>query len=346
MKALILVGGKGTRMYPLTHHLPKPMVPIANVPFIERMIRWLATHGVDEVIFSMGYLPGAIQEHFDRYPVPGVQIRYVVEDHPLGTGGGIKNAARGLTETFLALNGDVLTDMDASAAVELHRRQGAKVTIGLAPVDDPTQYGVVETDINGRILQFTEKPAPEEVRSNLINAGLYVLEPEAIAEIPEGVEFSIERQLFPELLRRGEPLYGYDASTHYWIDIGTPEKYLTANWDVLHGKVSVEIPGLAKQGVWMGEGCRMVNGAALMGPSAVGRNCLIGAGVKIGPCVILGDNVVVEDGAMLRDCVIWSETTVGQEATVEGAVIGRRCTVQKRARIGPHSVHEDGATIN
>ena len=327
MKAVILVGGLGTRMRPLTNHVPKPMMPIANVPSIERMVRWLAQHDVDEVILSMGYLPDAIEQHFHANPIEGVTVRYIVEDHPLGTGGGIKNAATGVNETFLALNGDVLTDLDVTAAVKLHRERRACVTMALAPVKDPTQYGVVETDRNGNIDRFTEKPQPHEVRSNLINAGLYVLEPAALNRVNGGGECSMERQVFPSLLARGASMLSYHLGGAYWMDIGTPAKYLAANFDVLDGCLRVHVNGLRRDG------------------ALLGRNCAINRGARIGARVVLGDNVTVDDNAMVCESVVWAGTTIGRSARVKGAVIGRGCVVKANATIAPGAVFEDGTTI-
>ncbi len=327
MKAVILVGGLGTRMLPLTNHLPKPMLPIANVPFIERMVRWLARHEVDEVILSMGYLPDAIAQHFEANPVAGVSVRYVVEDHPLGTGGGIRHAARDLGCTFLALNGDVLTDFDVTAAVTLHREHKACVTMALAAVKDPAQYGVVETDRNGHLLRFTEKPPPHEVRSNLINAGVYVMEPEALTEVPDGRACSIEREIFPALLAQWATFLSFHLGDSYWLDLGTPAKYLTANFDVLAGRLKAEVNGLRCDG------------------ALFGLNVKVSTSARIGARVVLGDNVTVEDNAMVNDSVLWSDTTVGHGARVQGAVIGRGCVVMPNVIVVPGAVFKDGTTI-
>lgn len=346
MKAVILAGGLGTRMRPLTNHLPKPLLPIVNVPFLERMVRWLAEHGVDQVLLSTGYLPGMIEDHFQNNPVTGVDVRCIVEDRPLGTGGGIRLASQGLHETFLALNGDVLTDLDVTAAVRLHRERNALITIVLAPVADPTQYGVAEVDASARIERFLEKPAPDQVRSNLINAGVYVIEPEALQEIPLDTPHSLERQLFPSLLDRGGTLCGYDIGTAYWLDIGTPAKYLQANFEVLAGTMKARILGpAAGPDIWCGPATRIAEPACITGPVAIGRECNVGADATIGPRVVLGDRVTVAGSASVRESVIWSGTTIGSGATVAGAILGHNCQVMPGAHVVPGTTAEDGTVI-
>ncbi|MFL6041223.1 MAG: sugar phosphate nucleotidyltransferase [Gaiellales bacterium] len=220
MIAILLVGGSGTRLRPLTDWLPKPMVPIANRPFLEHQIAHLRRHGVTRVILSCGYMPDAIRDHF------GDSLEYVVEDSPLGTGGAIENAARGLEETFLVGNGDVLTDLDVSALVEFHRTRQARATIALHPVDNPSRYGLVRTAGDGSVEAFIEKPKPGEADVDTVNAGTYVMEPDVLSLIPPGVPVSVEREVFPRLV--GDGLYAR-SETGLWIDIGTPASYLAAN---------------------------------------------------------------------------------------------------------------------
>jgi mannose-1-phosphate guanylyltransferase len=263
--AVILVGGSGTRLRPLTETLPKPMVPIANRPFLEHQIEHLRRHGVTRVILSCGYLPDAIRAHF------GDELEYVVEDSPLGTAGAIENAARGLDETFIVCNGDVLTDLDLGELVAFHRERGARATLALHPVDDPSRYGLVRTDPLGAVEAFIEKPKPGEADVNTINAGTYVMEPDVLSLIPHGVHMSVEREVFPHLVGNG--LYGR-SEQGFWIDIGTPESYLAAN---LHAM---------PPGGLIDAGARVEPGAAVV-DSVVGPGAVVEAGARVERSVLL-----------------------------------------------------------
>ncbi|MBE0480396.1 MAG: NDP-sugar synthase, partial [Dehalococcoidia bacterium] len=238
MKAVILVGGEGLRLRPLTCNLPKPMVPVANKPFLEHTIDNLKKHGVDEVILAMGYLPDRIRQYFGDGSTLNIRLIYSVEDTPLGTGGAVKNAERFLDDTFIVLNGDIYSDLNLTDMVRLHLRRKAKATIALTPVEDPTAYGVVEIDSTSRVKAFIEKPSRESVTSHLINAGTYVLEPELLDMIPAGVHSMVERGLFPDLVKQGAPFLGYPSDA-YWIDIGTPQDYIRLHRDLLMGKAHV-----------------------------------------------------------------------------------------------------------
>src|SRR6187431_39977 len=236
MKAILLAGGKGTRLRPLTVHTPKPIVPIFNRPFLYYQIdQLLQVPEIDEVILSLNYQPRRIEEILGEGEGLGIRIRYVVEPMPLGTGGAIRYAGDALTESVVVFNGDVLTQVDLAAVLKLHRERKARATIVLTPVDNPTAYGLVETDKAGNILRFLEKPKPEEITTNYINAGIYILEPDTFDRIPSEVPWSIERSYFPSLIERGEIFvaYLYDG---YWIDIGTPEKYIQVHRDIMDGR--------------------------------------------------------------------------------------------------------------
>ena len=239
MKAVVLVGGEGTRLRPLTLTTPKPLLPIANQAFLERQLEWLAGYGVDEVVLSMGYLPDAFHsqfahDHAGEDVFGDIKVRYAVEDEPLGTAGAIRFAAEGMSERFIVCNGDVLTDLDLSEMVRFHDERDAQATISLTQVEDPSAFGVVPTRADGQVIAFVEKPAPGKAPSNWINAGTYVLEPAFLDRIPPRLNVSIERETFPRMLAEPRGLYGY-AADGYWLDIGTPEKYLQAHADVLGG---------------------------------------------------------------------------------------------------------------
>jgi mannose-1-phosphate guanylyltransferase len=278
---VVLVGGFGTRLRPLTNQTPKAMLPVANRPFLEHQLEHLASHGVDRVILACGYRPDALRAHF------GDRVQYVVEDEPLGTAGAIAHATRGIGETFLACNGDVLTDLDLGALVALHRDRGARLTLALHPVDDPSRYGVVETGGDDAVIRFVEKPPPGTTAANTINAGTYVIEPEVLAGVPPGRAVSIEQEIFPTLIGRG--LYG-QVSGGRWIDIGTPESYLAAN-------VQLAPPeGLVDPSARVEPGARIA--ASVVGPRAH-----VGAGATVSGSVLL-PGAVVPDGGIVENRVI------------------------------------------
>jgi mannose-1-phosphate guanylyltransferase len=285
--AVILVGGFGTRLRPLTERVPKAMLPIANRPFLEHQLEHLAQHGIDRVILSCGYQPDAIRAHF------GDRVEYVVEDSPLGTGGAIAHAARGLAETFVACNGDVLTDLDLTALVSLHRRRGARTTIALHPVDDPSRYGVVVTDADDAVTRFVEKPPPGTAPATTINAGTYVVEPEVLDLIPAGRAVSVEHEVFPVLV--GDGLYAR-ATPGRWRDIGTPESYLAANLEAMPAG------GLLDPSARVGAGAELVD--AVVGPGVE-----VGAGARVVRSVLL-------EGARVPDRAVMENAVVDQRGSV------------------------------
>lgn len=322
MQAVILVGGEGTRLRPLTCERPKPMVPIANAPFLEHMLSWMRGYGVDAAVLALCYLPGRIRDHFGDGAALGIRLGYAVEETPLGTAGAVKNSLPHPEETFLVFNGDVLTDWDLGAMIEFHRARGAQATIALTPVDNPTLYGVVEADGEGRVHRFVEKPSWDAVTSNFINAGIYILEPEVLDLVPANRFYMFEHGLFPEMLRLGRPVYGYPSAA-YWIDIGTPEKYLDVHRDLLKGKITVPIPGSqVAPHIWQGEGCEIDAAARISGPVVLGQGCRVAAGARLLGPVVLGDGCVVGPDSVVEDAVLWEGTTVGHGATLRGCIVG------------------------
>jgi mannose-1-phosphate guanylyltransferase len=321
MKAVILVGGKATRLQPITYNLPKALVPVLNTPFLERVIRHLRRHEITEIILSLGNLAETIEGYFGNGSRFGVRMDYVVETSPLGTAGGIKNAERFLDGPFVALNGDVFTDLDITALVDFHHRKKAVATIALTEVEDNSHYGVIEADVEGRVSMFREKPKKGECDSHFINAGTYVLEPEILAEISPGVPVSIERDIFPRLLPRG--IYALPSSA-YWLDIGTPEKYLQINRDLLTGKYCEYHPSDRRQEM-IGTGSQVHSSAKLVGPVIIGDNCSVGHGVTlIGPAVIGSGCTIMED-SIVSDSVLWPETWVGPRVNVKHSIIADHC---------------------
>jgi len=333
MKGLILAGGKSTRLYPLTFTLPKPMVPVLNRPFLEHMIDWLRDHGVCDIILTTGYLPDAIREHFKTGAAHGINIEYVVEQQPLDTGGAIKNCEPLLDGPFFVFNGDILTGLDLTDMMEQHRRRGAQVSISLTWVEDPTPYGVIETDESGRILSFREKPKPDEVTSHYINAGTYLFEPEVLAEMPRGERFSIEKEFYPQALARGVRMHGYRDSS-YWLDIGTAEKYIQAHRDMLSGKLKCRQRGEEiAPGVWVAGGAEVAADARLIAPAMVGERTVVAPGASVGPFAVLGDDVRIEQGARVANSVVWSGTVVGAGAALDRCVVGRNVAIAPGLRL-------------
>ena len=323
MKAVILVGGKGTRLLPITSHLPKALAPVLNEPFLFHVVRHLKRHNIDEIIMAIGNLAGPIRESLGDGGRFGIKIDYALEHSPLGTAGAIKNAERFLDGTFIALNGDVFTDLDITALVNFHRRNRAAATIALTEVEDNGAYGVVETDDSGRVTAFREKPKKGETDCRHINAGTYVLEPEVLTGIHPGVETSIERDVFPCLLPRG--IYAL-ASPAYWLDIGTPEKYLQVHRDLLSGKCCEYDPEGRRKGM-IGEGTFIHPTAQLTGPVVIGPGCKIGPGVKlIGPAVI-GPNCELMEDCVVSDSVVWPDTWIGPRASVHSSIIADHCRI-------------------
>jgi mannose-1-phosphate guanylyltransferase len=327
MQALILAGGEGTRLRPLTSTIPKPVVPLANQPLITYMIEWLHRHDVDDVILSCGFLAEGVRRVLGDGEALGVRLRYVEEPAPLGTGGALRYAGELLDERFLMLNGDVLTDFDLREQLAQHERAGARATIALYPVDDPSMYGLVRTGPDQSVTEFLEKPSPEEIDTNLINAGAYVFERSILDEMaPTGTNFSIEREVFPKLVGHG--LYGFLVDG-YWLDVGTPDRYLQGTFDILEGKVETE-PGRR-----LGDGPRVLaEGATVEGrviaPALVGAGSTVAPGAIVGGRTTLGPQVSIGTGAHVENSVVLEGATIGSNTRITGSIVG------PRARIGDH----------
>ena len=333
MKAIIMAGGEGSRLRPLTCGRPKPMVPVLNKPIMSHIIALLQEHGFNDIGVTLQYMPEAIRDHFGNGAEHGVNLHYFVEDSPLGTAGSVKNAAAFLDETFMVISGDALTDLELSRAVEFHKEQGAIATLVLTRVDCPLEYGVVITAEDGRVTQFLEKPGWGEVFSDTVNTGIYVLEPEALDYFAPGQKFDFSKDLFPLLLREKKPLYGL-VLPGYWCDIGNLQQYLEAHQDILSNKVKIKMPGkeVAPQ-VWLEEGASIDGSAIVKGPVVIGANSQIGDGAVIEPYSLLGSGCLIQRGASIKRSVIWDNVFVGKGAALRGAVVGSRVQVQARAGI-------------
>ncbi|UCG54074.1 MAG: NDP-sugar synthase [Dehalococcoidia bacterium] len=332
MKAVILVGGLGTRLRPLSINTPKSMMPVVNIPFIEYVIRRLNQHGIKGVVLAISHLAEPIKKYIGDGARFGVDINYTIEETALGTAGAVKNAEQYLDyEAFVVLNGDIFTDLDISAMVSLHRQRKAKITIALTPVADPTHYGLIETDNTDRVIRFLEKPSREQITTNMINAGTYIMETGVLNSIPAQKMFSFEREVFPTLLQKGEPIYAF-ASSCYWIDIGTPQKYHQLNRDLLNGE-SNQFSFNRESRIAVGENGNIHDTVKITGPAIIGNNSTIGQNVKLNGAVIIGDGGTIGAGARLEDSVIWHNTEIEPGATVRHSIIANNCHIGSESRI-------------
>jgi mannose-1-phosphate guanylyltransferase len=332
VQALILAGGEGTRLRPLTSTIPKPVVPLVDRPFISYMLEWLRGHGVDEAILSCGFMAEGVRSVLGDGERLGVKLRYVEEPRPLGTGGALKFAEDLLQDRFFMLNGDVLTDIDLTAQLAAHERTGARVTLALIGVDDPTAYGLVRQNDDDSVSEFVEKPRSDEIDTTLINAGAYIIEREVLDDLPPaGTKLSIERDVFPDLVDRG--LYGHETEG-YWLDIGTPQRYLQATRDILESEVNTEIGRrLSECG---GVLCEDENGGvagSVHAPVLVGSGSVVAAGSTLGGHTVLGRDVEVERGAHIVGSVLLDGCRVGMGSRVSAAILGPGVTIGERCRV-------------
>ncbi len=327
MKAMVLAAGKGTRLFPLTGEVPKPMAPVVDTPIIEHIFSLLARHGVSEAHVNIHYLADALLEAYgEESRVNGMEVRLVKEVDLTGTAGGVKRlagaAAGGFGETFAIVSGDALTDVDIGALVAFHKEKGALATIALHRVYDTSEFGVVEVDNEGNILGFQEKPDPKEAISTLANAGVYVLEPEALEYIPENTFFDFANDVFPRFLEAGERFVGYEGD-FYWSDIGTLEAYRQAQYDVLSGKVRVKVPGERQdKTLWIGENAHIHPSAALEGYIVVGRDAVIGRGVTLSGDVTVGTDCWIRPNATIKRSILLPGASVGDGAYLEDCIVG------------------------
>jgi mannose-1-phosphate guanylyltransferase len=342
MKAVILVGGEATRLLPLTCNTPKVMVPVLNIPFLEHVIHYLSEHQIKDIILTQRHLSQPIKSYFGNGSQFGVRLTSTVEDTPLGTAGAVKNAEKYLDDSFLVLNGDIFTDLDITAMIGFHLERKAKATIALTPVDDPTSYGLIETNAQGRVTRFLEKPKWSEVTTNMINAGTYVLEAEVLSHIPHQANFSFERGLFPLLLHQGEPIYAYPSSA-YWIDIGTPEKYFQLHRDLFSGS-STRHSGPRGEEVLVGEQSYIHPTAQIRGPVVIGNNCAIGHKVKLtGPVVIGSGGTILED-SVIEESIIWRDAQLGQRVSLKNSIVADYCRLNDNCSI-EGSILGDNVTV-
>jgi NDP-sugar pyrophosphorylase family protein len=347
MKAILLAGGMGTRLRPLTAHTPKPIVPIFNRPFLHYQIDLLKkVPEIDEAILSLNYQPDRIADVLGDGSANGLALRYVVEPEPLGTGGAIKYASTGVTDTVVIFNGDVLTQIDLASVIHLHRERRAKATIVLTPVENPMAYGLVETESDGSVRRFVEKPTADNITTNNINAGVYVLEPETFDRIPNGVPWSIERAYFPSLVERKETFvaYLYDG---YWIDIGAPDKYTQVHRDIMDGTfAAAPFIGASARQQSVSSNARVADGATIEGPCFIDDGAVVAKGARIGAYSTIGRNSVIEEGASVEASILWPNCHVSAGASVIDAILGRDCRIGRGARIDGGTVLGDDSILS
>jgi len=345
MKAVVMAGGEGTRLRPLTSNQPKPMVPIVGKPCMEHIVELLKLHGFEDIIVTTAFLPQAIRSYFGDGENLGVNIGYSVEESPLGTAGSVRLAAGRLDDTFLVISGDALCDVDLTNLVEFHREKKASVTIGLKAVENPLEFGIVVTDEEGRVERFLEKPSWGQVFSDTINTGIYVLEPEVLQHIPTDRPYDFSKELFPLLLEMGRPIYGH-VFTGYWQDIGNLDQFRQANIDALEERVRLNISGIRIRGnIWLGDGVDLDDLDAIEGPAYLGSYCRISPGARVGPHVVLASSVTVRERTRVVRSMIDSSTYIGRSSEIEGAIIGRGCDLRAHVRVHEGVAIGDEVTI-
>ncbi|MEW8979321.1 MAG: NDP-sugar synthase [Symbiobacterium sp.] len=322
VRAILLAGGLGTRLHPLTVELPKPMVPVLGKPWLSRLIEQLVTFGITDITLSLRHGKEVVTNYF-REPPPGVRLRFAIEPEPLGTGGAIRFAAGpDPDDTLLILNADIVQTFDFQGLLDFHRSQDAQVTIGLVEVADPSAYGAVELDMSNRVTRFVEKPRPGETESRLVNAGVYVFNPGVLSWIPEGRAVSVERETFPSLLREGVRVFGH-ACTGYWKDIGTRERYLQLHRDILEGRCPIAVTAPTRgPALWQADDAQVSPLARLIPPVYIGPGAIIEEGALVGPRAVVGARCVISKGARVSESVLWDGARVGAGTTVHHSVIG------------------------
>jgi len=348
VQAVILAGGEGTRLRPLTLACAKPVVPLLNRPFLAYQLALLRQHGITDVILACSYRVDDVRSALGDGTALGVRLRYVVEEQPLGTGGGIRNAASLEEGDVVVVNGDILTDADISAMRRFHESRRSQATIYLMAVEDPRPFGLVETDGHGRIRAFREKPTtPEEITTNTINAGIYMIDAHLLERIPRGRMVSIEREIFPAIVADGVPSYGW-VTTAYWRDIGSPAAYRSAQVDLFDGRVRTALspPGTRTGQVWIGAGGQRAADAYLGGPAVLGADVVVAPGAFVGAHSVIGDGVTIGPRARVEGAVLWRGVQVGEGAVLRGCVVGAGARIGAHARVGAKTVLGSGAEVS
>jgi mannose-1-phosphate guanylyltransferase / phosphomannomutase len=345
VRAVVMAGGEGTRLRPLTSNQPKPMVPIVGKPCMEHILELLRKHGFEDVIVTVAFLPQAIRTYFGDGESLGLSLEYSVEESPLGTAGSVRLASGKLDDTFLVISGDALCDFDLAKVVDFHRERGSSVTVALKSVPNPLEFGIVVTDSDGRIERFLEKPSWSQVFSDTINTGIYVLEPEVLRHVPADRPYDFSKELFPLLLEMGKPLYGF-LCDGYWQDIGNLDQFRQANFDALDEVVKLNIPGIRLRGnIWIGEGVEVDDLDAVEAPAFIGNYSRIAPDAAVGAYSVLSANVTLRERARTIRSLIDASTHVGRSALIEGAIVGRACDIRAHVRIHEGVAIGDEVTV-
>ncbi len=353
MKAMILAAGLGTRLKPLTEDIAKPMVPIVNKPVMEHIVELLVGHGIRDIFVNLHYYPHAIRNHFGDGKAWGAHIKYSYEEELLGTAGGVKKLEKDLHgDTFLIISGDALTDINLGALIEYHKSKGGIASIVCTRVDDPSKYGVVITDEEGRIRSFQEKPAPGTEESRVANSGIYVMQPEIFDLIPKRFYYDFGSQLFPDLLEHDIAFYGY-FHNDYWNDVGSIEEYRRGNFDALEGLVKVKIPGVRiGEDVWIGDRTIIEEDVLMVGPICIGADCHVMSGAKLYGPLIVGDRTVIDSGALLYRGIKWGEGYIGKDVNIVDSIVGYEAEIGEKAAvmrdtvIGNRTIIGEGSVIH
>jgi mannose-1-phosphate guanylyltransferase/phosphomannomutase len=333
MKAIIMAGGEGTRLRPLTSNQPKPMVPVINKPVMEHIIELLKKHGIVDIVATLQFLSPLIKTYFGDGADLGVHISYATEESPLGTAGSVKNVQQHIDDTFIVISGDALTDIDLTKAIEFHKEKKSATTLILKHVENPLQFGVVVTKEDGRIDRFLEKPTWGQVLSDTVNTGIYILEPSVLKLIPENTSFDFSKDLFPKLMKSKKPMYGFIAEG-YWCDIGDLDQYLKVQHDILAKKTDIEPEGFKiGRSIWVNQGAQIDPMADIKGPVIIGKHAKIEAGARVRPYTVIGNNTVIKTGAFVHRSIIWDNVYVGPSSHIRGCVIGRNCDIKQAAKL-------------
>jgi mannose-1-phosphate guanylyltransferase len=342
MQAVILVGGEGTRLRPLTSTVPKPVVPLVDRPFMAYMLEWLQSHGVTDVVLLMGYLSTAVRNVLGDGSRWGLNLRYVEEPDPRGTAGALKFAESLLDERFFMLNGDVLTDIDLTAQLAQHERTGARGTLALVPVDDPTAYGLVRTEADGAVKGFVEKPSPDQIDTDLISAGAYVLERSVVDLIEPDRNVSIEREIWPQLV--GDGLYGFADRRAYWMDIGTPERYLQGTFDIIEGHVRTQVTERLGSS-YLSVADDVQQAGRVVPPAVVERGCRIGEDAHVGSLVVLGEGVTIGARTVVERAVVLQGTEIGEDCVLRDCIVAAGTRIGSGTHVTGGAVVGEGVTI-
>jgi len=346
LKAVILAGGEGTRLRPLTCLNPKPMLPLLNRPFMHNFISWLKFYGLRDIILSTCYLPDIFLKYFGDGDSVGVKLTCITESSPLGTCGAVKNVEKYLDgSSFMVFNGDILTSLNLKDMISFHKQKNADITISLTPVEDPTSYGLVPVDSKQRVKEFLEKPRQEEIKTNLINAGTYIIEPHIMDLAPKGKKYSFERGLFPDALSRGYKIFGF-VSGSYWLDVGTHEKYLLAHHDMLERKVNFKFPCREVfQNIYIGKGAKFSKENFVSGPVLVGEGTVIEKGAKILPLTVIGKNCSIFSGCEISRSVVFDNCKIHKNCHIASSIISKNVTIGENVKVSDTSIIGDNSTI-